>query len=166
MDRIGTVVVGADGSPDSRTAIEYALRDASRRSARLRVVAAVEPASYWVGTYAMVGMPTPAELRDELADAVRTELAAVLAAHPELGGVPVEIRAVLGTAGPVLVDAAAGADLLVVGHRGRGAIGSALLGSVGLHCVLHSTCPVTIVRPQAVPVRQPVAAAPAEQGSV
>ena len=34
----------------------------------------------------------------------------------------------------------------MLGHRGRGAVRSALLGSVGLHCVLHATCPVTTVR--------------------
>jgi nucleotide-binding universal stress UspA family protein len=54
----------------------------------------------------------------------------------------------------VLVEASEGADLLVLGDRGR----SALLGSVGLHCVLHATCPVTIVRPAAVTARTPAAA--------
>ena len=45
----------------------------------------------------------------------------------------------------VLVEEAADADLLVVGHRGHGALGSTLLGSVGLRCVLHAPCPVTVV---------------------
>jgi len=60
--------------------------------------------------------------------------------------VPVTIEATTGAPGPVLVDAARGADLLVLGHRGRGVMRSALLGSVGLYCVLHASCPVTIVR--------------------
>ena len=38
-------------------------------------------------------------------------------------------------------------DLLVVGHRGRGGFRSALLGSVGLQCVVHAYVPVTVVRP-------------------
>jgi nucleotide-binding universal stress UspA family protein len=58
----------------------------------------------------------------------------------------------------VLVEASEGADLLVLGHRGRGALRSALLGSVGLHCVLHATCPVTVVRPAAAIARTPAAA--------
>jgi nucleotide-binding universal stress UspA family protein len=70
----------------------------------------------------------------------------VLSAHPELVGVPVTVEAVIGAPGRVLVEAAAGADELVLGHRGRGAVRSALLGSVGLHCALHASCPVTIVR--------------------
>jgi nucleotide-binding universal stress UspA family protein len=44
------------------------------------------------------------------------------------------------------VDQSRDADLLVVGHRGRGGFGSAVLGSVGLQCVLHATVPVTVVR--------------------
>jgi nucleotide-binding universal stress UspA family protein len=48
-----------------------------------------------------------------------------------------------------------GADLLVLGHRGRGGFASAVLGSVGLHCVLHALCPVTIVRPEREPAEAP-----------
>jgi nucleotide-binding universal stress UspA family protein len=53
------------------------------------------------------------------------------------------------------------ADLLVVGHRGRGGIARACLGSVGLQCVLHAACPVVVVRPTAAPAaRAEVAAVP------
>jgi nucleotide-binding universal stress UspA family protein len=39
------------------------------------------------------------------------------------------------------------ADLLVVGSRGRGAMRSALLGSVALHCTTHGRCPIVVVHP-------------------
>jgi nucleotide-binding universal stress UspA family protein len=45
----------------------------------------------------------------------------------------------------VLVEAAEGAAVLVVGSRGRGAVRSAVLGSVALHCVTHARCPVEVV---------------------
>jgi nucleotide-binding universal stress UspA family protein len=64
-----------------------------------------------------------------------------------LANVPVEVRAVGGSPGRVLVDQSDGADLLVVGHRGRGGFRSSMLGSVGLQCVLHASVPVTVVRP-------------------
>jgi nucleotide-binding universal stress UspA family protein len=80
------------------------------------------------------------------ADGGHRQLEEVRRARPELAIVPVTIEATTGAPGPVLVDAARGADLLVLGHRGRGAVRSALLGSVGLYCVLHASCPVTTVR--------------------
>ena len=55
-------------------------------------------------------------------------------------------RVVEGRAGPLLVDAAEGADLLVVGSRGHGGLAEALLGSVGQYCVHHAPCPVVIMR--------------------
>jgi nucleotide-binding universal stress UspA family protein len=65
---------------------------------------------------------------------------------------PVVDGTVLGGApGRVLVDQSRDADMLVVGHRGRGGIRSAVLGSVGLQCVLHATVPVMVIRP----VKQP-----------
>jgi hypothetical protein len=52
----------------------------------------------------------------------------------------------------VLVSESRDADLLVVGHRGRGAFHSTMLGSVGLQCVLHASVPVTVVRAAPHPV--------------
>jgi len=46
----------------------------------------------------------------------------------------------------VLLDASAGAELLVIGSRGHGGFVEAMLGSVGQHCVHHATCPVVVIR--------------------
>jgi nucleotide-binding universal stress UspA family protein len=53
-----------------------------------------------------------------------------------------------GSPGPALCDAAErlGADVIVVGSRGRGAIKRALLGSVSTYVVHNATCPVLVVR--------------------
>ena len=150
MPPTGSVVVGTDGSDESRPAVEFALREAARRDALLRVVIVAALPDYWAGVYGMPAMPTPDEVAEDARGAARAQLDEIRRDHPELAAVPVDVEARTGAPGHVLVDAAAGADVLVVGHRGRGALGSALLGSVGLQCVLHATCPVTIVRPAAV----------------
>jgi nucleotide-binding universal stress UspA family protein len=51
-----------------------------------------------------------------------------------------------GPAAEVLVDAAEGADLLVVGSRGHGGFAGVMLGSVSQQCAQHASCPVVIVR--------------------
>lgn len=73
----------------------------------------------------------------------------LLAERPGLAAVPVELQEAVGRPAQVLVEQSRGAGLLVVGHRGRGGFASALLGSVGLQCVLHAECPVAVVRPSA-----------------
>ena len=71
-------------------------------------------------------------------------------AHAQVGGIApdvvVEPLVVQGHAADVLVRAAEGADLLVVGSRGHGGFAEMLLGSVSQHCVHHAPCPVLILR--------------------
>lgn len=100
----------------------------------------------------MVGVPGarwPVETRVELeAEAEAMQRAALTAVPAEdLNAVEVVQRAVLGTAADVLLEAADGADLLVVGSRGRGGLTGALLGSVSQRCVTRAPCPVLVVRP-------------------
>jgi nucleotide-binding universal stress UspA family protein len=87
----------------------------------------------------------------------------VVAEVPALAAVPVELHELEGKLAEVLNKQARGAGLLVVGHRGRGGVASALLGSVSLECVLHAECPVTVIRPRPQPevVRDPDTAAKA-----
>jgi nucleotide-binding universal stress UspA family protein len=94
-------------------------------------------------------VPVPVDqMRDQVRrDAERTvqEVTSELAA--ETAAPPVSVRVAVGRAAEALPHAAEGADLLVVGSRGRGGFRSMLLGSVSLACALHSPCPVTVVRP-------------------
>ena len=55
-------------------------------------------------------------------------------------------RASNGVEVNVLLDAAAGADLLVVGSRGHGGFAGMLLGSVSGHVVAHAPCAVVVVK--------------------
>jgi nucleotide-binding universal stress UspA family protein len=151
-----TVVVGVDGSPGSSAALEFALEEASRRGAELRVITVAHLPTYWgqvggLGGYAILTtLPTQDEIVADVLVAARQMVDAVIAEHAETAaGMKIIMDAVSGVAGDVLVESARDADMLVVGHRGRGGVTSALLGSVGLHSVLHATCPVTIVRPSA-----------------
>jgi nucleotide-binding universal stress UspA family protein len=60
-------------------------------------------------------------------------------------GVTLTQEVVEGHAAKVLLDAATGSDLLVVGSRGHGEFAGALLGSISQHVVSHAPCPVVVV---------------------
>jgi nucleotide-binding universal stress UspA family protein len=59
MDEQATIVVGVDGSDCARSALEFALDEATRRGAQVRVVWAFPPPEYWATAY---GMPAPPPL--------------------------------------------------------------------------------------------------------
>ena len=150
-----TVVVGVDGSPDSREALRFALEDAHRRGAQVKAVTAYLSPEYWAASYGLSALPTIEEVVEDNVTVTRDALQAVVEETPELGEVPVEVIALPGAPAKVLLEQAQDAELLVVGHRGRGGFRSAVLGSVGMHCVLHATVPVTVVRPQQEPADAP-----------
>lgn len=148
-----TVVVGIDGSDGSRAALRFALEEARLRRAKLRVVHAwllpvadAAPDPFLLEFPAYAG-PDLEEVAGSLEEASRklidTELAQVLG-HQD-PGVEIERLPLEGAPAAALVDAAEGADLLVVGSRGHGALHGLVLGSVSRQCITHAPCPVAIV---------------------
>jgi nucleotide-binding universal stress UspA family protein len=134
------IVVGVDRSPESRDALRWAFRESRLRDASLEVVLAwgyldqyrgrarFEP--FYDGNAACRGL-------DELiADTLPDAAAGVVK--------PVVVD---GFAEETLLDAASGADLLVLGPRGTGGFLGFRLGSVSERCVAEAPCPVAVVRP-------------------
>lgn len=139
-----TIVVGVDGSAGADEALRWAAVEAQAHGARLRAVLAWEfPPHLVAGSGWLV--PDEEMLREQ-GEAMERRLDEALArAAAVLEGVEVERRAVHAPAAAALLEAAADADLLVVGTRGHGGFVGLLLGSVGQQCAHHAPCPVAIV---------------------
>ncbi len=147
MTSSNIVLVGVDGSPESGAALTYAVAEANRRGARLRVVSTYFPEYSARGrTQPVTDSETAIEvdLEKETRRMVEEALAGA-ATQP-----PVDIVVAAGPAAGVLIERSGEVDVLVLGHRGRGGFASMLLGSVSLQCVLHARCPVIVVRPTGV----------------
>ncbi|WP_183094388.1 universal stress protein [Nocardioides stalactiti] len=141
----GTIVVGADGSPEADRAVQWAAEQAVLERRPLVVITAATPTPALVAAgSAAAYLPGPDELLDA-ARAIAQRGATLAGAHrPGLEVFPV---AVTGSPRTVLTEAMEGADLLVLGSRGRGPVLSKLLGSVGASVVRRATCAVVVCRP-------------------
>lgn len=136
------LVVGVDGSPSSAAALRWALTDAVRSHAAVDAVACWEwPTS--AGAYLAYA---DLDLSGPTGKAADAAVAAAVAVTAGADTLTVKTHVVEGYPARVLIDRAVGADLLVIGSRGHGALAEMLLGSVGLHCASHAPCPVLIVR--------------------
>ena len=150
-DQGRTVVCGIDDSPGARAALEEAVRFAARRGSGVRAVLVYTPPEMhgpWAwGPTGVVPVPRLEIIHQGQRQAAREIVEPVLdRLRAELGTIPeVDVDAVPGWPVEALVEAAQGAEALVVGHRGRGAIESVVMGSTSLGCVLHAPCPVTVV---------------------
>jgi nucleotide-binding universal stress UspA family protein len=134
------VVVGVDGSVPSKAALTWAARQAELTGAVVDAVLAWQDPLFF-------RTPWPAAAMTDFKDLAEHRLAdAIASVADSVGQAEIRPRVVEGNAPQVLLDAAAGADLLVVGSRGYGGFTEALLGSVSQHCVHHATCPVVIIR--------------------
>jgi len=137
MERI---VVGTDGSDCAAEALRWAAHEAGLHGAGLTVVLA------W-GYLAQHHVSGPEFVPGYGEEDARVALAAfVQAALGEEPGVEVDERVVCDLPAPALLEASAGADLLVVGARGLGGFRGLLLGSVSQACVHHADVPVAVVR--------------------
>ena len=146
MSRGKRIVVGLDGSDESRSALRWAVAETAIWDAELDVVHA------WDFPFVIVPPPInltyPADI-----DALERSAGALLDAEVEAvrvhtGPSPRRVEKIIvrDTATRALLETAKGADLLVVGSRGHGGFTGLLLGSVSNQCVHHAPCPVTVVR--------------------
>lgn len=136
----GRIVVGVDGSAPSDAALAWALAEAGVRGAEVVAVhaLAVRP---MVAPLPQNGEAGPG--RFEVA--ARHLLEGALARTPAHDGVPTKTRVLEGPPVAALVAEAAGADLLVLGTRGRGGLPGLLLGSIGYGCLHLCPCPVVLL---------------------
>ena len=135
------VVVGVDGSPGSAAALLFALEEARLRGTTLHVVWAWQvPAMTYTGDAGVGIADLSAEVETQAGKALDAALADL-----DVGDVPLEEHVLEGHPAGVLLDAGAGADLLVVGSRGQGGFARLLLGSVGHEVAQHAPCPTVIV---------------------
>jgi nucleotide-binding universal stress UspA family protein len=132
----GKIVVGVDGSASSQQALRWAARQARLTGAELHAVAVWD---YPTGALVLEDVDWFGIMGKTLDEAITTSL------DPDDAG-RVQRSVLRGYPARVLLDAAVGADLLVVGSRGRGGMVGLLLGSVGQHVVTHAGCPVVVVR--------------------
>ena len=140
------IVVGQQGGPDdSAAALEFAFGTAAARGAAVRVVRA------WSLPTVFTFSPGSLKLADEAGGLEQYEKKALAEAlrpwEERFPEVRVTQHVEMGSAGEVLLSAAAPAQLLVVGRRAhRSAVGSRV-GSVAHAVVHHAPCPVAVVPP-------------------
>lgn len=142
FETVEGVVVGFDGSRNAALAVAWAAHEAQRQGVELHVLSC--------GYYP--GMPFPGaedggilsrssmKATEQLARDGRDIASKII---PEGS---IRAHAVTSRAPEALIDASTRAALVVVGHRGRGAFASAMLGSVATSVAQHATCPVVVVR--------------------
>ncbi|OAA25662.1 universal stress protein UspA-like protein [Frankia sp. EI5c] len=133
------IVVGVDGSDASQAAVRWAAARAAARGVELRLVN-----GYHIDITAF-GVPI-SNFYPSLRTGSEKLLADVATADlDDESTVEFSLRAVDDTATRALLRAAAEAQLLVVGTRGRGGFAELLLGSTAHQCVQHAECPVAVI---------------------
>jgi nucleotide-binding universal stress UspA family protein len=141
------IVAGTDGSEESLRAVDWAAREAARRGAPLRIVAAAEAPP---GMKSRAGAGEYARVTDVLLGERDQALAAAAErAAKTAPGVLIDTDPLHGPAALAVTESGAGAQMLVLGSRGIGAFTALLLGSVSRYVASHATCPVVVIKDKA-----------------
>ncbi|MEU9331538.1 universal stress protein [Streptomyces sp. NPDC048290] len=134
------VVVGLDGSRESRAAAEWAAREALALGVPLRLTHVWEP----IPEPFMKNPPLGVETQRHWSERVPREAAEGLRLrHP---GLDITVELLSGRPAEALTGAADGAALLVLGSRGLSGVGGFMVGSVGHAVVARARRPVVLVR--------------------
>ncbi len=132
------VVVGVDGSEESKQALRWGARIAAAENARLEAITVWQFPATFIQAYVPVSVDQTQDMEKALTDIVDEVFGPDRPADMHL--------AVLeGGTAHVLLRESADAVMLVVGSRGHGGFAGLLLGSVSHNLAAHSSCPVLIV---------------------
>ena len=132
------IVVGVDGSEHSNAALKWALADAQQHSDGM-----VTAVLAWQLPF--VSFPGAFD-RDELDQAYKNFLNETVSAVAPKPPVPLETVIAEGDPTESMVEASKGANLLVLGIRGRSPFAGLLLGSVSQGAAANAHCPVVLVK--------------------
>jgi nucleotide-binding universal stress UspA family protein len=132
------IVVGVDGSEHSNAALKWALADAQQHSDSI-----VTAVLAWQLPF--VSFPGAFD-RDELDQAYKNFLNETVSAIAPKPPVPLETVIAEGDPTESMVEASKGANLLVLGIRGRSPFAGLLLGSVSQGAAANAYCPVVLVK--------------------
>jgi nucleotide-binding universal stress UspA family protein len=133
------IIVGIDGSAQSRQALEWAVNEASVRHQPLTVLTVNQGSS-------PVAYPRDLHRAKQAREAARVEAdSALKQVGNESWLPPVVVLAVTGLPAQELLNAAADADMIVVGSRGAGGFKRLLMGSVSSQVTHHAHCPVVVI---------------------
>jgi nucleotide-binding universal stress UspA family protein len=139
------IIVGIDGSPPSKVAVDWAAREAAMRNVPLTLVHIVELPSARMWSE----LPMPPEIGQSFERHGRDALqqARTVAEEATNGSQTVQLRSEMSTGAviPALVDRSKGAEMIVVGCRGLGTIGRHILGSTSWGLIHHAHCPVAVI---------------------
>jgi nucleotide-binding universal stress UspA family protein len=137
------LLLAYDGSDEARRALDWAATESLRTGSPVHVLAVNEvlPPT-WGG---VGGIYVYAESWTQDSSGLLEQAAKALA---DAGVTEVTTEQRSGHVVDELLRAAESASVLVVGSRGHGRAGEAVLGSVSQHLARHATCPVVVVREQ------------------
>ncbi len=140
------ILVGVDGSENSRRALGWAVREAAQHHLPLTVLT-VRPPTPRPATHIYWNIP----VREEDSQEHEGERKAVqdyvaLVAQEAGDAIPeITVEVVAGDAAQELIRASHDADLLVVGRRGGGGFAKLMMGSVSSKVTHHAACPTVVI---------------------
>jgi nucleotide-binding universal stress UspA family protein len=135
------IVVGVDGSEPSKGALRWASFMADVTGSAIEAVAVWQVAPMWEGA-GWSGMAPDWDQSGDLEKMLAATVDEVFGADRP-GDLSTVVRP--GSAAKALVEASAGAQMLIVGSRGHGGFAGLRLGSVSAACAAHACCPVLVI---------------------
>jgi len=144
------IILATDGSSHSKAMVKQFADRILAPNTKVRIISAYEKSYYMLNTAPMGVMTEYYDTTDKYSqkkaeDAIENAVTTLRKKNPKLS---ISTAAIEGSPKSVILEEAEtfGADLIVVGSHGHGAVAGFLMGSVSHAVALHAKCSVEIVR--------------------